>query len=945
MLATVGGVGCRTTASPAAPAPPAAAAPPPVPLAMPGETHLRDVRQLTFGGENAEAYWSPNGAELIYQAHVQAHAGASGCDRIYRLPVTAANPQPIPVSSGQGATTCGFFLPGTKDVLFSSTQLAGPACPPPPDRSRGYVWAIYPSYDIFRAGEDGKNLRPLTDTPGYDAEATACPLDGSIVFTSMRDGDLEIYRMNGDGKNVRRLTHEVGYDGGAVFDADCTHIAWRASRPKPGPERDEYQRMLQQGLVRPTKLELWMANADGSDAHQVTYLDAASFAPAFYPALSHAEERRLIFSSNYGDPKGREFDLWAIDASGANLERITTAPGFDGFPMFSPASDHLAFASNRATAPGQHDTNVFVARWDQKVVRRYAETGADRVLADVRWLADPQREGRGLGTAGLVAAGTYMEAGLQRAGLKGAADNGSFRQLFPVPTEIQVAPGTALVLGGAALPATAFTPAAYSAQGVVKAPLVLAGHGIVDQGLGVNDYAGLDVRGKIVVVRRFAPDTAAFSAGEARRRAGDVRRKAFTAREKGARALLVVDAPAAPAVEAAAAWKQPEEAPFPALRAEGYGDAGLPVLFVHRAAFAKTLARLTQRQPVTASVKVVLKVTETPAFNVVARVPAGVPEGQRLPGVVVLGAHYDHLGLGGRHSMEPETHAAHLGADDNASGAAALVEAARELFAHRAGLRRDVIVVAFSGEEEGDLGSTHFTRTPPTGLTMSDVTAMVNLDMVGRLRDNRAAVLGTASADEWPGLVEAACASARIECSGGGAPTDGFGASDQMPFAAAGVPVAHFFTGTHHDYHRPSDTADKINAAGAAQIALAAAALVTSVANRPEPMKAKHVDATPPGAGDMRSFGASLGTIPDYAGPPGGAPGVLLAGVRPGGPAEAAGLRRGDILIKLGAHDVRTVEDFMYALNASKPGETATAVVIRDGKPVPIKVTFQQGHR
>jgi S1-C subfamily serine protease len=192
-------------------------------------------------------------------------------------------------------------------------------------------------------------------------------------------------------------------------------------------------------------------------------------------------------------------------------------------------------------------------------------------------------------------------------------------------------------------------------------------------------------------------------------------------------------------------------------------------------------------------------------------------------------------------------------------------------------------------------------------------------------------------------LVEAACGGARIECSGGGAPTDGFGASDQMPFAAAGVPVVHFFTGTHHDYHRPSDTADKINAAGAAQIAVAAAALVTSVANRPTPLVAKHVDATPPGSGDMRSFGASLGTIPDYAGPPNGAPGVLLAGVRPGGPAEAAGLRRGDILIKLGPHEVRTVEDFMYALSGSKPGETATAVVLREGKQVAIKVTFQQG--
>jgi hypothetical protein len=513
-----------------------------------------------------------------------------------------------------------------------------------------------------------------------------------------------------------------------------------------------------------------------------------------------------------------------------------------------------------------------------------------------------------------------------------------------VPAQIEVGPETALAIGGVALPAATFAPAAYSAQGAVQAPLVLAGYGVVDPALGVNDYAGLDVRGKIVVVRRFAPDTPAFVEGEARRRAGDLRRKAFTARERGARALLVVDSPAPPANKAGPG-KPPEEAPFPALRAEGYGDAGLPVLFVHRAAFAKTLARLAQRQPVTASLKVALKVSETPAFNVVARLPAGAPQGERLPGVVVLGAHYDHLGLGGRHSIEPEAHAVHPGADDNASGAAALLEAARELAAHGARLRRDVIVVAFSGEEEGDLGSTHFTRTPPAGLTMEDVKAMVNLDMVGRLRDNRVAVLGTASADEWMGLLEAACGSARIECSGGGAPTDGFGASDQMPFAAAGVPVAHFFTGTHHDYHRPSDTADKINAAGAAQIALASSALVRSLANLPQPMKAKRIDATPPGGGDMRSFGASLGTIPDYAGPPNGAPGVLLAGVRPGGPAEAAGLRRGDILIKLGAHDIRTVEDFMYALNASRPGDTATAVVLRDGKPVPITVTFQQGRR
>ena len=915
-------------------------------LAREGESHLGDVRQLTFGGENAEAYWSPNGAELIFQAH----AAPAGCDRIYRLPVMQPKPTPIAVSSGAGATTCAFFLPHTTDVIFSSTHLVGAACPPPPDRSRGYVWAIYPSYDIFRAGVDGSNPRRLTETPGYDAEATTCPVDGSIVFTSVRDGDLDIYRMDADGKNVRRLTHEVGYDGGAVFDGNCTHIAWRASRPRPGPERDEYQRMLRDGLVRPTKLELWMADADGSNAHQVTYLDAASFAPAFFPTDfagdAGSSQRRLIFSSNYGDPKGREFDLWAIDANGTNLERVTTAPGFDGFPMFSPSSPHLAFASNRATPPGQHDTNVFVARWEEKVVKRFSETGADRILADIRWLADPERQGRGVGTPGLESSGTYIEAAVQRAGLKGAAGNGSYRQMFDVPVEIQVAAATRVAIAGETLAPDAFLPAPYSGQGAAQGPLVLAGYGIVDPEAKVDDYAGLDVKGKIVVVRRFAPEaTGGASSGPVspddeakRRRAGDVRRKAFLARERGAKALIVVDQPAA------AAGKVPDEAPLPALRVAGYGDAGLPVLFVRRAALQKVFARLEKRQPVSARLNVAVTVSRKPAFNVVARLSAAAPEGERLPGAVVFGAHYDHLGAGGLHSMDPDSRRPHVGADDNASGVATLIEAARLLAARASGLKRDVVLVAFSGEEEGALGSTHFTRSPPPGVTMKEVVAMVNLDMVGRLRDNKVTILGRGSADEWAGLLDAACGGARVDCSGTEGAADGYGPSDQMPFAAAGIPVAHFFTGSHTDYHRPSDTPDKINAAGANQIALASAALVQAVANRPAPMAMKRA-ASPSTAGDMRSFGASLGTIPDYAGPPGGAPGVLLAGVRAGGPAEAAGLRRGDILVKLGAHQLRTVEDFMYALAASKPGETATAVVLRDGKEVPVKVTFQAGHR
>jgi hypothetical protein len=308
---------------------------------------------------------------------------------------------------------------------------------------------------------------------------------------------------------------------------------------------------------------------------------------------------------------------------------------------------------------------------------------------------------------------------------------------------------------------------------------------------------------------------------------------------------------------------------------------------------------------------------------------------------VVVGAHYDHLGYGGRDSLAPGRHEPHVGADDNASGTAALLEVARALTKLSAELRRDMVFVSFSGEESGVLGSTHFTRTPPPGIAVADVVAMINMDMVGRLRENRLQVLGTDSADEWPRLVELACADARIECAMGG---DGFGPSDQTPFYAAGVPVVQLFTGAHGDYHKPSDTADKINAAGVSQIAQMASALTAQVALRDARLTLKHSPAPAP-RGDVRSFHASLGTIPDYAGPPGGQKGVLLAGVRPGGAAEAGGLQRGDILVRLGTHEIGSVEDLMYVLNASHPGERVKATVRRDGRELTLDVTFQESRR
>lgn len=320
-------------------------------LAMPGEDHLRNVRQLTFGGENAEAYWAFDGSALVYQAR---KPGAA-CDQIYLLdPETTETSM---VSNGEGRTTCAYFYPSGDRILYSSTHHHDAACPPAPDFSMGYVWPVYDTYDIFVAGLDGSNLSQLTDAPGYDAEATFSPVGDRIVFTSVRNGDLDLYSMAPDGSDVVQLTDRPGYDGGAFYSPDGSRIVWRAHYPAEGPELDDYRSLLEQGLLRPGELDLWVMNADGSDKRQVTDLGGASFAPFWHPS---GEE--ILFSSNHEDPAGREFEIYTVSLDGSDLTRITHSEGFDGFPVFSPDGRWLVFGSNRANAQPT-DTNVFIAEW------------------------------------------------------------------------------------------------------------------------------------------------------------------------------------------------------------------------------------------------------------------------------------------------------------------------------------------------------------------------------------------------------------------------------------------------------------------------------------------------------------------------------------------------------------------------------------------------------
>jgi Tol biopolymer transport system component len=322
------------------------------------EPRLTNLRQLTNGGENAEAYFSPDGKRLIFQT---TRPPEIPCDQIFSMNLDGSDLRRI--SSGSGRTTCAYYYPGRDRVLYASTHHTGAACPPPPDMSRGYVWALY-DYDIYSARPDGSDLRKLFGTPGYDAEATISRDGSKIVFTSTRDGDLDLYVMDADGGNVRRVTNEVGYDGGAFFSADGSKIVYRAHHPKDPQQIEDFKQLLAQKLVRPTQLDIYVMDADGSNKRQVTNNGAANFAPFFHP-----NGRQIIFSSNVSNPRGRNFDLYLINIDGSGLEQVTTDPEFDGFPMFSPDGRTLVFASNRRGAK-QGDTNIFLADWVETIKAR-----------------------------------------------------------------------------------------------------------------------------------------------------------------------------------------------------------------------------------------------------------------------------------------------------------------------------------------------------------------------------------------------------------------------------------------------------------------------------------------------------------------------------------------------------------------------------------------------
>ena len=553
-----------------------------------------------------------------------------------------------------------------------------------------------------------------------------------------------------------------------------------------------------------------------------------------------------------------------------------------------------------------------------------------QVMRAVRKLSDPKWEGRGVGTAGIDSSAAWIASEFARLGLMPAGDGGGWLQKFEVTTGVEVSEPCGIEVTGAhATTGDEFQPLGFSTNGRVRAPVVFAGYGITAPGLEYDDYAGLDVRDRLVLVLTNEPgemDSTSKFDGTVNTPYADLRTKAINAREHGALGLLVVNGPAHHAGE-----------PLRKPRSDGAGymTSGLIAAVISErladAMFAGSVMTLAQAQRAieahgrphsmalrdSAGVTVTLRRTRAAIANVVGAIP-----GRDTARTLVMGAHYDHLGMGGESSLAANAHEPHVGADDNASGVAALLAVAERFATRRAAPEHTLVFAAFTGEESGLLGSGHFVDDPPRPL--ATVEAMINMDMVGRLREGRLMLMGAGTAAEFPALLENANRNSGFTLR---TSSDGYGPSDHSSFYKRQVPVLMLFTGAHADYHKPTDTADKIEAAGLARVARFAGDLLDSLGRRPRvTYQRARTDSSTGRIAGGGGYGAWLGTIPDYMQTEGG---VLLSGVRDRSPAAAAGLKAGDTLIRFDGVRVDNIYDYTFALRSRKPGQQVRITVRR----------------
>ena len=945
---------------------------------------ISNARQLIFDGKRSgEGYFSTDGKALIFQSERETD---NPFYQIYVLDLETGDSHRV--SPGTGKTTCAFFRPGSDEVLFASTHLDPDAKAKQQaeldfrasGKQRRYSWDYDEQMDIFSARRDGSQIKRLTASPGYDAEGNHSPDGRLIVFCSLRDAfptnklaaeDLkhletdpswfgEIYLMNADGSQPRRLTHSPGYDGGPFFSPDGQRILWRRFDDK-GVNADVYTMKL-----------------DGSDLKRLTDFGAMSWAPYFHPSGQY-----VIFTAN--KLGFANFELFITDAAGTQEPvRATYTDGFDGLPVFSPDGRKLCWTSGRT--PGGK-SQIFLGDWNHLAALAALQAAPVRstpsstirgneaqtshsairipqseittadLRAQVAYLASDELEGRATGSKGAQLAANYIADQLRSAGLKPAGTNTNAFQTFEFNAGVRIITNSnVLTVSGENFAAVFavekdFRPLSFTDNADAGGEIIFVGYGLTVPGAageGYDSYEGVNVSNKIALVLRYVPEEAETKRRAELNRYAGLRYKAMLARDHGATAVLFVTGPNSPNAGELTGLNFDSSVAGSGIIAASISSNVVNALFAGSGKDLKSLqSALDKENPHAESgftlPKVKMQITTAIEHlkktdrNVVAVLP---PSSPALPNAeyILVGAHYDHLGhgeSGGAMQRKGEEHAIHPGADDNASGTAAVLELAAALARERAekpeNFQRGIIFALWSGEEIGLIGSSQFAGRPPVAI--SNIAAYVNFDMVGRLRDNKLSLQGVGSSSAWRKLIEKRNVAAGFNLS---LQEDPYLPTDTTPFYSKRVPVLNFFTGSHEDYHRPTDKPDTLDYDGLERITKFARALIADLAKGPERPDYLTVARSDSGGGSRENLRAYLGTIPDYATE---VAGVKLSGVRGGGPAEKAGLKGGDIIVEFGGKKIANIYDYTYAMDAVKIGQPVQVVVLRDGQRVTLTVT------
>jgi Tol biopolymer transport system component len=952
-------------------------------LAQTEADYLTNIRQLTFDGRRAgEGYFNAEGTKMIFQSEREP---GNPFYQIYLMDLETGDQERI--SPGLGKTTCAWIHPDGKRVLFASTH----SDPNSKDlqmaeykeretsRVRKYSWDYDEHYDIWEYRLEDKSLKNLTQTRGYDAEGGWSPDGKKLVFASNRSAYekplsredsqrlkidkqyfMEIYVSDADGSHVKQLTNTPGYDGGPFFSADGQQICWRRFTPK--------------GDVA----EIWTMKADGSDARAATKLGAMSWAPYFHPSGEY-----LIFTTNLNG--FANFELYIVDTAGKHDPvRVTTTDGFDGLPVFTPNGKKLSWTSGR-TANGQ--SQIFMADWDHDHARAalglataaketkiapapdVSTTKADVNPADLRqhvtYLASDQLDGRLTGTPGEKMATQYVADVYKGLGLQEYGDEGWFEP-FEFTAGVALGDGNRLTLQGETLTADKeWRPLSFSQLGeVAESGVVFAGYGVETPDEATDkdgkkldpysSYAHLEVKDKWVLVLRYLPEGMNQDRRNELTRYASLRHKALVARQKGARGLIIASGPNSKVVEQLVPMAFDASLASSGIAAISVTDAVADRLLKSA---GKTLKELQDKLDtgdlmggidctgLKLGAVIDIKQEKKMGRNVLGVLPAKDKPDPHVAPLIVC-AHVDHLGSkGGSNSRAKgdELNRIHHGADDNASGVAGVIEIAQWMVDQKQQgkmkMTRDVIFAAWSGEELGLLGSNHHVeslakmfRGDPSGKLTGMFAACLNMDMIGRFQKTLV-LQGVGSSSWWPKEIEKRNAPIGLPIT---TQNDAHLPTDSTTFYLRGIPTLNAFTGSHADYHMPSDTAEKIDYENAAKITklmgLLARGIATSDTN-PEyvAMEAPKNQNT---RGGMRAY---LGTIPDYA--QGDIKGVKLSGVSAIGPAGKAGLKGGDVIVKLAGKDVLNIYDYTSLMGELKIGKETTITVLREGKSVELKIT------